>query len=80
MIELNEVTALLALLRHGETKAWEPFDRFAQLDAVPRPLDVLLDEFIGLRRSSLIALAELRLTPVDSGAVARLPSVLGGGA
>ena len=50
------------ILEHGEAKAFDPFDRFAQLrDSKGRPLADLLDEFAILRRKSLDELAALKL-------------------
>ena len=53
------------LLEHGETLAFTPFDRFAQLRAAPRPLTELLDEFRALREQSLSDLVALDLGPPD---------------
>jgi hypothetical protein len=50
------------ILDDGEAKAFDPFDRFAQLrDTKGRPLADLLDEFAILRRKSLDELAALKL-------------------
>jgi hypothetical protein len=50
------------LLQHGESRAFDPFDRFAQLrDAAGRPLADLLDEFAILRRASLDELDAMKL-------------------
>jgi hypothetical protein len=54
------------ILEHGETRAFDQFDRFAQFrDSDGRSLDALLDEFAALRRRSLDALAALALTEAD---------------
>lgn len=54
------------LLEHGETVAFDPFDRFAQFrESGGRPLDELLDEFTAARARSLVDLAALRLAPAD---------------
>lgn len=54
------------ILEHGEAKAFEPFDRFAMLEASRgRTLSELLTEFAELRQGNLEALAELRLTEAD---------------
>ena len=52
------------ILKDGEGRSFEPFDRFAQL-AKPqgRSLDELLDEFASLRRENLAELARLQLSP-----------------
>ena len=54
------------LLEHGETRAFERFDRFAQFEeSKGRTLGSLLDEFAALRRASLEQLAALRLQDTD---------------
>jgi len=54
------------ILEHGEARAFDKFDRFAQFAASEgRTLDSLLDEFATLRRRSLGELAAMRLTAAD---------------
>jgi hypothetical protein len=54
------------ILAHGEARAFDPFDRFAQLAVSEgRTLASLLDEFAALRQDSLRELAALRLTDGD---------------
>lgn len=54
------------ILEHGEARAFDRFDRFAQFTASEgRTLASLLDEFALLRRESLRALASLGLTESD---------------
>lgn len=54
------------ILQHGEARAFDPFDRFAQFaGSEGRTLASLLDEFATLRRESLRQLAALRLTDAD---------------
>jgi len=54
------------ILEHGESRAFDKFDRFAQFAASEgRTLASLLDEFATLRRDSLRELAALRLTDAD---------------
>jgi len=54
------------ILEHGDSKAFEPFDRFSQLrETKGRPLADLLDEFSILRRRSLDELAAMQLTDAD---------------
>ena len=49
-----------SILEHGEERAFEPFDRFAQFEASRgKSLEELLDEFEALRAANLEALAEL---------------------
>jgi hypothetical protein len=54
------------ILDHGQTRAFEKFDRFAQFTASQgRSLASLLDEFASLRKDSLRELAALQLTDAD---------------
>ena len=54
------------ILDDGEKKAFDPFDRFAQLrDSKGKALAELLDEFSILRRKGLDELAALKLTESD---------------
>lgn len=54
------------ILEHGEARAFDTFDRFAQFEAsVGRTLPSLLDEFAALRQTSLRELGAMRLTPTD---------------
>ena len=54
------------ILEHGEARAFDKFDRFAQFElAKGRTLDSLLDEFARLRRDNLKELASLRLSDAD---------------
>jgi hypothetical protein len=50
------------LLEHGETRPFDPFDRFAQLKVNQEgSLDQLLDDFERLRQDNLVALGALNL-------------------
>src|SRR5215510_823261 len=54
------------ILEHGEARAFDKFDRLAQLAASQgRTLDSLLDEFATARRESLRELAALGITEQD---------------
>ena len=54
------------LLTNGETRAFTPFDRFAQFEASrDKTLHQLLDTFAELRAANLIRLESFRLTPLD---------------
>jgi len=54
------------LLEHGDARAFEPFDRFAQFaESEERTVTSLLDEFAVLRRQSLRDLAALQITNAD---------------
>lgn len=66
------------VLEHGDSRAFDKFDRFAQFAASEgRTLDSLLDEFAGLRRESLAALSALNLSDADLDRRGRHPE-LGG--
>ena len=63
------------ILEHGEARAFEPFDRFAQFaESEGRTLASLLDEFAALRQQSLRDLAALQLTEADLGRRGRHPA------
>src|SRR3954447_1901348 len=54
------------LLKHGESRAFTPFDRFAQFEeSKGKSLSQLIDTFAGLRRANLERLMSLELTPND---------------
>lgn len=54
------------ILQHGEARAFEKFDRFAQFaSSKGRTLDILLDEFAALRRENLRELSSLGITVAD---------------
>ena len=54
------------ILEHGETQAFEKFDRLAQFaESKGRSLASLLDEFATQRQESLRELAAMRLTDAD---------------
>ena len=54
------------ILQFGETRAFDPFDRFAQrTESQGKSLGQLLDEFASLRAASLDELRALKLTPED---------------
>lgn len=62
--ETDWVPRARILLEHGEAQAFTPFDRFAQFEkSRGKSLGELLEEFAGLRRQNLTALAELHLRP-----------------
>jgi hypothetical protein len=63
------------ILEHGESRAFDPFDRFAQFrESEGRSLENLLGEFAALRVSNLAALAALNLTAADLDRRGRHPS------
>jgi len=54
------------ILQFGETRAFEPFDRWGQVrESKGKSLGQLLDEFLRLRRENLIDLQALNLRPED---------------
>ena len=54
------------VLQFGETRTFEPFDRWGQVrESQGKSLGQLLDEFAGLRSESLNALRALNLRPED---------------
>jgi len=64
------------ILAHGDTRAFTPFDRFAQFDASRgRSLAELLDTFTELRAANLERLRKLRLTPEDLDRPGRHPEL-----
>jgi hypothetical protein len=64
------------ILAHGDARAFEKFDRLAQLTAsVGRTLPTLLDDFAGLREANLRELASLNLTSADLDRLGRHPEL-----
>ena len=60
------ITRTEILLKHGETRAFTPFDRFAQFEASRgKTLHELLDTFAELRAANLSRLEALGLTSKD---------------
>ncbi len=53
------------ILENGETRPFDPFDRFAQKESQDKSLDQLLDDFARLRKENLAALQALNLQPED---------------
>jgi hypothetical protein len=54
------------ILEHGESQAFEPFDRFAQFrEDQSRPIGALLDQVAFLRAENLAVLQSLNLTASD---------------
>jgi hypothetical protein len=64
------------ILQFGETRAFEPFDRFAQEhESRSKPLGQLLDEFAALREGNLRELRRLNLRQEDLACRGRHPSL-----
>jgi DinB superfamily len=64
------------ILEHGEARAFDKFDRFAQFEASQgRTLTSLLDEFATLRQDNLRELVALGLTGADLGRRGRHPEL-----
>lgn len=60
------MTRARIILQHGEARAFDPFDRFAQeKKSRGKSLGQLLDEFANLRRENLADLQALNLQPED---------------
>jgi len=56
------------IMDHGESRTFDPFDRFAQFEGDrAQPVDTLLDRFKELREQNLTALTDMRLSPNDLG-------------
>jgi hypothetical protein len=54
------------ILEHGESRAFDTFDRFAQFEeSRGKTLATMLDEFAGLREESLRTLSAMNLTDAD---------------
>lgn len=54
------------LLEHGETRSFEPFDRFAQFEeSKGKTLETLLEEFTALRGRNLATLREMNFSAGD---------------
>ena len=54
------------ILEHGEARAFDPFDRFAQgKERAGKSLEQLLDEFAHLRKQNIARLQSLNLQPQD---------------
>src|ERR1044072_10025901 len=52
------------ILEHGESRAFEPFDRVGMFEkSKGKSIAELLDEFARLRKESLHELSEMKLTP-----------------
>ena len=53
------------ILEHGDSLAFQPFDRFAFKREPPKTIEALLDEFAKLRRANLDELMGLELVSAD---------------
>ena len=70
------VPRMRIILEHGEGRAFDKFDRFAQAElSKGRTLDSLLDEFAVLRRANLRDLAALEITEADLNRRGRHPAL-----
>ncbi len=64
--EVDWLPRLRILLEHGESRAFEPFDREGfRARFAATPVDALLDAFAARRRENLAALRDLALAPAD---------------
>ena len=70
------IPRLRTIVEHGDARAFEPFDRFAQFtDTRDRTLPELLDEFAALRRDSLTTLTGMKLGAEDLDRRGRHPAL-----
>jgi hypothetical protein len=64
------------ILEYGESRAFDPFDRFAQFEASQgKSLSQLLDDFSALRRENIAALRAMNLQPADFARKGRHPEL-----
>jgi len=61
------------IMQHGESRAFDPYDRFAQFAEGTRTVPALLDEFASLRAQNLRELAAMQITPADLERLGRHP-------
>jgi hypothetical protein len=74
--ETDWIPRARVILQHGEARAFEPFDRFAQFGASKgKTLAQLVDEFAALRARSLSHLEDFHLTPSDLDRAGRHPEL-----
>jgi hypothetical protein len=74
--ETDWMPRTMIILEHGDTRAFDRFDRLAQLRAsAGRTLESLLDEFARLRTRNLEELGALALTPADLDRPGRHPEL-----
>jgi hypothetical protein len=60
------VPRIRIILEHGEDRAFQPFDRFAQFrEDQARPISALLDQFAFMRRENLAILEGMHLSEAD---------------
>lgn len=74
--ETDWVPRARLILEHGESRPFEPFDRFAQFDCFSGwPLDRLLDRFAELRQANLETVRNWRLTDAQLALPGRHPEL-----
>ena len=60
------ITRVKIILEHGESRPFDPFDRFAQFEeSKGKTLEDLLDEFAALRERNLATLREMKIGAGD---------------
>jgi uncharacterized damage-inducible protein DinB len=60
------ITRAKIILEHGESRPFDPFDRFAQFEeSNGKTLEELLDEFAALRERNLATLSEMKIGAGD---------------
>lgn len=73
--ETDWIPRVKIILEHGESRAFDKFNREAQFAAAPQSLESLLDQFAALRRDNLRILGAMRLTPSDLHRIGRHPAL-----
>jgi len=64
------------ILEHGESRPFDPFDRFAQFEeSKGKTLEELLEEFAALREGNLTALREMKISANDFWKTGQHPSL-----
>lgn len=74
--ETDWIARARIILAHGESRAFDPFDRFAQKTASRgKSMGELLDRFTTLREENIAILRDLRLTPEQLRLTGRHPEL-----
>src|SRR5215510_3185317 len=70
------ITRARIILEHGESRPFDPFDRFAQFEeSKGKTLGELLDEFAALRERNLTILREMKISADDFGKTGQHPAL-----
>ena len=73
--ETDWIPRVKIILEHGESRAFDTFNREAQFAATPQSLESLLDRFAALRRDNLRILGGMTLTATDLQRTGRHPAL-----